>query len=666
MMVATAAGEQDRVAGALRARGVRVARRSARGLQVVVRDRRQRGTILATPGVVRLAAAPAAFGDATTGEGPIATGAQALADVANGGAGVRIAVIDMGFGTQLAAGQARGDLPPARRLSLHSFDAAGGLAGANAYGGTTDHGDVVAQAVYDFAPRATYLFVNYHTVDDFIAATDWIATQHVDIVVHANNFLDGPFDGTSPAARAVDRAAAAGTLWVNSAGNYGQKAWHGAWHDVDGDGYHDWSAPWTITRTGDAAITFHSGWTNPVGAQVSDIDMVIERLQADGSWAVVARGGERQRDGAAPLERVSGFRPGAGTYRMRLQLVAGPPPGGELTLYSREDNIPAALLGQSWSPRSTPTPADAAGAIAVAAVDWRSGNLMPYSSRGPTLDGRRKPDLTGPTGTRVFRRGGELPTGGTSISAPNVAGAAAVLLSSARAAGQRPGAAELRALLERDAADLGPPGPDTDFGVGRVRLDTQAPVLHSLVRVPREPTRGVVTLRVHGGDETGLLNWRLFIDGQNVARAPQTGEVVTSLVRTNRFPDGRHEVWLRVSDPIGNASTRSWTMVFDNTAPRLAASVVVAGPTDAPKRRLEVTLQASDAVALRVPAVIRVTTPTGRAVARRRAVLVGGQATTLTTRALPAGRYRVDVVARDDAGNERTRRVRVRVAAVSE
>ena len=34
----------------------------------------------------------------------------------------------------------------------------------------------------------------------------------------------------------MNQAAAAGVLWVNSAGNYRTRHWEGAWTDADGDG----------------------------------------------------------------------------------------------------------------------------------------------------------------------------------------------------------------------------------------------------------------------------------------------------------------------------------------------------------------------------------------------------------------------------------------------
>ena len=144
--------------------------------------------------------ATTAFADAdpAVSQGLERSGADVLGRIANGGAGLTIAVLDLGFGQNLGRLQALGELPPPSGLETLSFDAAGGLAGTNAYGNRTNHGELVAQTVFDYAPAARYLFVNYHSDADFLAATDAIIARHPDIVVHSNSFIEGPFDGTSP------------------------------------------------------------------------------------------------------------------------------------------------------------------------------------------------------------------------------------------------------------------------------------------------------------------------------------------------------------------------------------------------------------------------------------------------------------------------------------
>ncbi len=316
--------------------------------------------------------------------------------MAGGGRGVTIAVLDQGFGTRIPLFQSLGELPPGGRLLTQSFDTVNGLAGTNAYGNPTNHGELVAQTVYDYAPEAYYLFVNYDTEADFVAATDWLTERRPDIVVHSNSFLEGPFDGTGASARAVDRAAGAGILWFNSAGNYATKHWSGPWADAAADGVLDWPTPdWTFAAGYGDTISFSLSWTpgepKDEDDPPTDLDLTLERQDPEG-WVAVARSGDAQVDGAPPAERILGYSPAPATYRLRANLVAGPPPGA-VTLFSREIDLPE-MGGSPVS--SIPTPGDAAGSITVGAIDWRGNRYKRYSSQGPTDDGRLKPDLVAP------------------------------------------------------------------------------------------------------------------------------------------------------------------------------------------------------------------------------------------------------------------------------
>jgi Subtilase family len=654
--------------------GLTVQRRRGAQLQVVADPARARA-LSRLPGVAGARVATASFADAVAvSQGVERAGADVLGRVAGGGAGVTIAVLDLGFGQNLATQQARAELPPPGRLETLSFDAAGGLAGTNAYGNRTNHGELVAQTVFDYAPQATYLLVNYHTEADFMAAVDALIARRVDIVVHSNSFIEGPFDGTSPSARAVDRAAAAGILWFNSAGNYAQLNWSGDWVDADGDKDLDWpnGDGWTFPRAAGLPITFALSWTSPPGGPATDIDLALEHQDASGAWVPAMGSSDRQSSGAPTSERITGYSsPVDGTFRLRAVLQSGPPPVGPLNLFSREIGM-GDIGGTPTS--SLPTPGDAAGAVSVGAVNWRGEGFKAYSSQGPTDDGRVKPDVVAPTDTRLMGPNGQRSVGGTSIAAPNAAGAAAVLLAAERRAARFPSAGEVRAQLTGLAVDLGVPGPDPIFGAGRVRVNVSAPRLASIEPAPLSSIRGRVTVRFKALSRSRVTQWSLRLDGAPAVRRPQTYPRGIS-IDTRRLPDGWHALSAQAKDFSGNLGGHDWSIKVDNTRPRLVVRAVrLAKPRRAHARRgparwrtarrqARLIVAAADAGTTgALLAKVDLRTASGREVSLRTVKLKPGPMRVIALGRLSPGRYRVRIDLRDRAGNPAVaaRTVRVR------
>ena len=117
------------------------------------------------------------------------------------------------------------------------------------------------------------------------------------------------------------------------------------------------------------------------------------------------------------------------------------------------------------------SPAAAEDAITVAAmadVGETGFNLAYFSSRGPTYDGRTKPDIAAP-GRYIMAalRGsanGYTSMSGTSMSSPFVAGVAALMLD----ADPTLTPSQVKSTLMNTAVDWGPAGKDTDYGAGRL------------------------------------------------------------------------------------------------------------------------------------------------------------------------------------------------------
>jgi len=128
--------------------------------------------------------------------------------------------------------------------------------------------------------------------------------------------------------------------------------------------------------------------------------------------------------------------------------------------------------------------------VTVGATNSDDNTLWPWSNKGPTEDGRIKPDLVAPgceaDGGSIWSTlpapdyyGGAC---GTSLAAPSVSGTMALILEDWRAThGNDPLPATIKAILLHTARDLGNSGPDYVHGYGlidgkksidRVRADT--------------------------------------------------------------------------------------------------------------------------------------------------------------------------------------------------
>ena len=156
--------------------------------------------------------------------------------------------------------------------------------------------------------------------------------------------------------------------------------------------------------------------------------------------------------------------------------------------------------GNSGIPFSVATPATARGAITVGSVSPRD-SLARASSRGPTLGLRIKPDLVAPGELILSARlgGGTESRSGTSMAAPHVAGAAALL----RQLHPDWTHDELRSALVTQAVDLQRPASEQGNG----RLDAYAAATASLFVSPTSLAFGSVSPNETGWSRTQVLRF---------------------------------------------------------------------------------------------------------------------------------------------------------------
>lgn len=386
-----------------------------------------------------------------TSEGVEASGAddwQTAGIDGSGGGGVNVAIVDGGF-AGLSTAVANGDLPAS---TVVNGDDCADVDGS-------DHGTAVAEIVHQQAPGAT---LHLYCVDDTVglaALTDEIIADN-DIVSCSLGFPgdargDGTGDATSATA-SVAKVRKAGLLWVNSAGNSGTDHWSGRLADADKDTVVDLNGSADqdefdavfVPGTGDTGGTPASAgiqlkfdqWPASsarvalavFGYQCVDAECTDETELDNGAPTFVD-----QQPGTAPVIEydITNDSPFAREYDV-LVLVDTPLPSVRYDLTFLGDVTDSFLSGKNGARAaagSISAPADSPYALAVGAADARGdGSLEDFSSQGPSIDGRVKPDITGWDAVSSPVYGAAATTGGflgTSAAAPHVAGAAALIKS---------------------------------------------------------------------------------------------------------------------------------------------------------------------------------------------------------------------------------------------
>jgi subtilase family protein/ASPM-SPD-2-Hydin domain-containing protein len=456
-------------------------------------------------------------GPIATGDLPTATGVRTTAGVLKESSG---GIVARSFS---ANGDLEG-LPPTSPAC--SFKGAGA------------EGTALLEIVHDLAPGAKLSFANGDTDLAFSQAVNFLAASN-DVVLDDIGFFGEPYDGSSGVssntAAALNNPSWPIRAYATSAGNDADEHYYGAYVDsgVDGTTISGITTPGhlhlfqrtadttdvlglgaqpfnviALPQNGEAAIFLT--WDDPFGGSSNNYDMYLVQ-QSTGK--VVASSTDIQSGRQDPSEVIDYVNTGAADrFLIVVQNVRGAAQPRNLNIFSFEPECAAAgpaLLAPprherhnyNTASRSISAQGDAGGSpvsvIAVGAICSASAsaagrfsaaapdescldtsNATPefFSSRGPTLDGRLKPDILAIDGVSITGAGSfPVPFFGTSAAAPHVGGIAALLLQSAPCLLNRStstiGAATarttIRNLLVGKTFPLSPV-PDDIVGAGRV------------------------------------------------------------------------------------------------------------------------------------------------------------------------------------------------------
>jgi len=201
--------------------------------------------------------------------------------------------------------------------------------------------------------------------------------------------------------------------------------------------------------------------------------------------------------------------------------------------------------------------------LTVSATD-QTDALSYFSNTGNNID------IAAPEGADTTQMGGGYTyAGGTSISAPIVAGVAALVISANPALS----GSQVQDILKQNADDLGPSGWDPSYGSGRVNAsravraaggntDTIAPSVSFISPNSGATVSGVVSVQISAADNTGVTSVSLNIDGQNSATfgsGPYSFQW-----NTVSLPNGTHNLTAIAGDSAGNTSTSSISVTVSN------------------------------------------------------------------------------------------------------
>lgn len=316
----------------------------------------------------------------------------------------------------------------------------------------TEHGRVMAQIVWGITGKnpagPQFYLLNANGITNFRRAVRYAIEEHVDIILYSQNReCCGNFDGGGFLNDIVNQATNAGILWINAAGNYGGNVFNSAITKVDNNNtavFESTSELLLKSRLDENTAQVILMWNSSGPEEESGTEKDLDFYVYDENGTEVAKSEYRQVLKKAALGEGETFLPRervkfefsknrSGNYKIvvkahsknfstndRVRLVVIPE---KQPFFDRETSrmvTPLELLN------ATPfgeimVPADNPNVITV-------GDLSPASAKGPTVDGRMKPEILMEESSATFSTGQS--SGGTSNAAAYFAGVVAVLKAS--------------------------------------------------------------------------------------------------------------------------------------------------------------------------------------------------------------------------------------------
>jgi VCBS repeat-containing protein len=387
-------------------------------------------------------------------EGVNVIGADLVQNKGFYGSGVKVAIVDVGF-----MGYATNpNLPSSRIKEVMSFRADHDIECG------IDHGSACAEIVLDVAPMADLYLYNWETISELNDAVSRAISVGVNIIsfscgfTNINNYDGIGYAGTGDVCSIVNNARSHGILFVVAAGNEAEHHYEGTYNQLPGYDFHNFGGGDFLLSIGymPAGYVYYIdlSWNDwPYSDQ--DYDLI---LWAENHQEIVDYSFNPQSGSQPPTENMFSIIPYNDYYSIAISRA------------SATENVHFELYGNyidfyefNHPESSLCCPADATGAMAVGATDWQNDNLESFSSRGPTNDGRIKPDVTAPDNVSTWAFD-EFK--GTSASTPHTAGAAALL----KSVNSSLTANQLQTVLEATALPLGASGKDNLYGSGRINV----------------------------------------------------------------------------------------------------------------------------------------------------------------------------------------------------